>query len=75
MKVDRYYKYLPKKIHETRMAVAAKYVADNSTRNPDLAIQHITIKYVLMRCNRALDHRGDVEEHTLQTHGININEI
>ena len=57
MKVDRYYDYLPKKIHETRMAVAAKYVADNSTGNPGLSIQHVTIKYVLMRCNRALDHR------------------
>ena len=40
MKVDRYYEYLPKKIHDTRMAVVTKYVADNSTDNPGLAIQY-----------------------------------
>ena len=75
MKVDHYFDYLPKKIHDTRMAVVTKFVAENSDGNPGLAKQFVTIKYILMRCNRALDHRGDVEEHTLQTHGININDI
>ena len=28
-----------------------------------------------MRCNISLDHRGDIEEHSAHTHGININQL
>ena len=28
-----------------------------------------------MRCNISLDNRGDIEEHSAHTHGININQL
>ena len=28
-----------------------------------------------MKCNIFLDTRGDIEEHTAHTHGININKL
>ena len=75
MKIDRFFDYLPKKVHDTRHAISTKFAADNVTNNPGLTAGHITIKWILLRCNIAMDHRGDVEEHTLHTHGVNINEI
>ena len=75
MKIDRFFDYLPKKVHDTRHAISTKFAADNVTNNPGLTAGHVTIKWILMRCNIAMDHRGDVEEHTLHTHGVNINEI
>ena len=75
MKIDRYFEFLPKKVHDTRHAIATKFVKKNVGTSPGLTTNHVTIKYILMRCNIAMDHRGDVEEHTLHTHGINIIEI
>ena len=75
MVLPRYYEYLPKKIHDTRNEVCAKYVADHIGDNPGLEAKYVTIKFILLRCNLAMDHRGDVEDHTYNTHGIDINEI
>ena len=71
MKIDRFFEYLPKKIHDTKNEIATKFVADNA----GLVTGHATIKWILMRCNIALDHRGDIEEHTTHRHSININEL
>ena len=46
MKVDRYFEYLPKKIHDTRMAVVTKYVTENSEGNPGLEKKFVTTKYI-----------------------------
>ena len=75
MLVNRYFEYLPKKIHETQRDVCEKFAADNRDDNPGLEARFVTIKYILLRCNVAMDHRGDVEEHTWQTHGVNIDEL
>ena len=75
MMVPRYYEYLPKKIHDTRNEVCEKFVADNLVGNPGLEAKYVTVKYILLRCNIAMDHRRDVEEHTWNTHGVDISEI
>ena len=62
-------------VHDTRDAIASKFVTDYRTGNPGLAEGQVTIKWILMRCNMVLDNRGDIEEHTAHTHGLNINEI
>ena len=62
-------------VWEKMDSVAAKFVTDNGTGNPGLAAGHVTIKWILMRCNIAMDNRGDIEEHTAHTHGLNINQI
>ena len=75
MRVDRYFEYLPKKIHDTQKDVCEKFAVENRDNNPGLEARFVTVKYILLRCNMAMDHRGDVEEHTWQTHGINLSEI
>ena len=75
MSVPRYYEYLPKKIHDTRNEVCQQFVTDHINDHPALKLENVTVKFILMRCNLALDHRGDVEEHTNYTHGVDINEI
>ena len=75
MRIDRFFEFLPKMVHDTRDAIASKFVTDYRTGNPGLAEGQVTIKWILMRCNMALDNRGDIEEHTAHTHGLNINEI
>ena len=60
MIVPRYYEYLPKIVHDTKIAVCEKFVRDNVTANPGLETQHITVKFILLRCNLALDMRGDI---------------
>ena len=75
MRIDTFFKFLPKMVYDTRGAIATKFVTDNLTNNPGLAEGQVTIKWILMRCNMALDNRGDIEEHTDDTHGVNINEI
>ena len=75
MKIDRFFEYLPKIVHDTTNAIAEKFVVDNGTSNPGLAKGHVTIKWFLMRCNLALDNRGDIEEHMSHMHGININQL
>lgn len=64
MIVPRYYEYLPKKVHETRTAVCTQFVTDYVNDNPGLEAKYVTVKYILLRCNLAMDHRGDVEDHT-----------
>ena len=75
MRIDHFFEYHPKKIHDQTNAISLIFVADNSTGNPGLTTGHVTIKWILMRCNIALDNRGDIEEHTAHTHGININQL
>ena len=75
MLVPRYYEYLPKKVHDTRNAVCTKFVTDYVDTNPGLEIENVTVKFILMRCNFAMEHRGDVEDHTYYTHGMELNEI
>ena len=75
MKVPRYYEFVPKKIHDTRQDVCEKFAAANLVGNPGLEPRYVTVKYILLRCNMAMDHRGDVEEHTWNTHGVDISEI
>ena len=75
MRIDRFFEYLPKKIHDQTDAISLKFVADNSTGNPGLTRGHVTIKWILMRCNIAMDNHGDIEEHTPHTQGININQL
>ena len=75
MIVPRYYEYLPKKVHDIRNAVCTKFVTDYVGNNPGLEAKYVTIKFILMRCNLAMDHRGDVEDHTYYTHGMDINEV
>ena len=75
MKIDTFFKFLPKMVYDTRNAIASKFVTDYLADNPGLAVGQVTIKWILMRCNMALDNRGDIEEHTAHTHGVNINEI
>ena len=52
-----------------------KFAADNLADNPGLEPRNVTVKFILLRCNLAMDHRGDVEEHTWNTHGVDISEI
>ena len=75
MKIDRFFDYFPKLVYDTRHTIAAKFTADNVDDNPGLTVGNVTIKWILLRCNIAMDHRGDVEEHALHTHGVNINEM
>ena len=67
MLVPRYYEYLPKKVHDTRNAVCTKLFTDYASANPGLEIENVTVKFILMRCNFAMEHRGDVEDHTYYT--------
>ena len=75
MPITRYYEYLPKKVHDTRNAVCTQFVTDYVGNNAGLEREHVTVKFVLMRCNFAMEHRGDVEDHTYHTHGMELNEI
>ena len=75
MKIDRFFEYLPKKVHEQTTAISEKFVADNRENNPRLVAGNITIKWILLKCNVNLDTRGDIVEHSAHTHGININKL
>ena len=66
---------MPKKVQETQQEVCQKFVEEFKGNNPGLVAKYVTVKYILIRCNVAMDHRGDVEEHTWQTHGVDLNEI
>ena len=55
MNIDRFFEYLPKKVHDTRHAIATKFAADNVDDNPGLIASHVTIKWILStRTNVAL---------------------
>ena len=62
-------------MHDTTNTIAEKFVTDNIAEYPGLTKGHVTIKWILMRCNLALDNRGDIKEHTSCTHGIDINAL
>ena len=64
MPVPRYFEYLPKKIHDTKIAECTSFVTEKVSTNPGLELKYVTIKFILMRCNVPLEHRGDVEDHT-----------
>ena len=53
MKIDRFFDYLPKLVYDTRHAIATKFAADNVDDNPGLTDGHVTIKWILLRCNIA----------------------
>ena len=55
--------------------MCVKFAADKLADNPGLEPKHVTVKFILLRCNLAMDHRRDVEEHTWNTHGVDITEI
>ena len=74
-KIDRYFEFLPRKVFEKVAAIAQKFVVDNRDTYPRLTIRNITMKWILLKCNIHIDTRGDIEEHTAHTHGININKL
>ena len=53
-----------RKYMKLKKTYVKKFAADNRDDNPGLEARFVTIKYILLRCNVAMDHRGDVEEHT-----------
>ena len=75
MPVPRFYDYLPKKVRDLKDEESEKFVNEFKGNNPGLAKEHVTIKYILMRCNFPMDHRADVEEHTFYTHGMEMSEV
>ena len=75
MPVPRFYEYLPKSVLDLRNEECDKFVTEFVGANDGLERKYVTIKFVLMRCNFAMNHRGDVEDHTFYTHGIDINEL
>ena len=75
MPVPRYYDYLPKAVYDLKEEVSLKFVNEFAENNTGLAIEHVKIKYILMRCNFAMDNRADVEEHTYYTHGMEMSQV
>ena len=75
MKIGKFYEYLPKEVHDTPNTIAEKLVADKIGDNPNLIKRHVVVKWVTMRCNLSLDNRGDIEEHSSYTHGVDINRL
>jgi hypothetical protein len=75
MPVPRFYEYLPKNVHDIRNEECEKFVTEFVGANDGLERKYVTIKVILMRCNFAMNHRGDVEDHTFYTHGVDINEL
>ena len=75
MPVPRFYDYLPRKVHDLKDEVSESFVTEFRGTNPGLEKEHVTIKYILMRCNYPMDHRADVEDHTFYTHGMEMSEI
>ena len=75
MKVPRFFDYLPKMVHDTVDEEVNKFVEQKLPNNPGLAVEHVTVRFILMRCNFGMDHRGDVEDHTYYTHGVDLNEL
>ena len=75
MPVPRFYDYLPKAVRDLKDEVSESFVNEFKDNNPGLATEHVTIKYILMRCNFPMDHRADVEEHTFYTHGMELSEV
>ena len=73
--VDRYFEYLPKKVFEQTTSIAQKFVTDNCVEHQRLTAGNVTVKWILFKCNIQLDTRGDIEEHSAHTHGININKL
>ena len=54
MPVPRYYEYLPKKIHDTRIAECTQFVTEKVSANPGLRLEYVTIKFILIRHERYL---------------------
>ena len=75
MKVPRFFDYLPKMVYDTMNDEVNKFVEQNSSSSPGLAVEHITVRFILFRCNFRMDHRADVEDHTHYTHGVDLNEL
>ena len=44
MRIDRFFEYLPKKVHATTEAICAKFVEDNKPNHTRLPTGHVTIK-------------------------------
>ena len=73
--VSRFYDYLPKPILDMKEETTKKFVEEFKAKNTGLAVGHVKISYMLMRCDLAMDHRADVEEHTWITHGMEMHQV
>ena len=73
--LSRYFDHVPKQVHETKDAEIAKFLNEFKTNYPRLTADHVTVRYVLMRCNFGLSHRSDTEDHVMWTHGCDINSL
>ena len=71
-KVPRFYEYLPVDVFKTRDEEIEKFIADNIAEYEALTKDHVTVKFILMRCNYGMKHRADVEDHTYHTHGMDV---
>ena len=73
--VPRFYEYLPKDVFKTRDEEVEKFVAENVAAYEELKKEHVTVKFIMMRCNYGMNHRADVEDHTYHTHGMDVSEL
>ena len=73
--VPRFYEYLPKNVFKTRDEEVEKFVTDNISAYEALRKEHVTVKFIMMRCNYGMNHRADVEDHTYHTHGMDVSEL
>ena len=73
--IPRFFDYVPKLVFESVGAEVAKFVEEFKDAHPGLTAGHVKVRYILMRCNLGLGNRGDVEDHTLFAHGVDINSL
>ena len=73
--MDRYFEYLPKKVHEQGEVFAQKFVTSHSRQYARLTTGMVSVKWLLFKCNFNLDTRGDIEKHSSHTHGVNMNRM
>ena len=73
--VPRFYEYLPINVFKTRDEEIEKFIADNIAEFEALKKEHVTCKFIMMRCNYGMKHRADVECHTYHTHGMDVSEL
>ena len=74
-KIPRFFDYVPRLVFESADTEIAKFVEEFKDDNPGLTAGHVQIRYILMRCNFGLGHRGDVEDHVHFTHGVDLNSL
>ena len=61
-KIPRFFDYVPKLVYDSVDEEITKFVEANAPDNPGLTSDHVTVRFILMRCNLGLGHRGDVED-------------